>query len=376
MRLLWVILLVFISLIAGIIGGVFTNFWLFPKLAEVPVFQKYFQTDAAGHTIVKLVEMKKEIVTEDEAVFSAIDLNKPALVTVVTESDDRGANRVTTNGTGFFVSADGLVVTNKRLVAGENSAHRVIDHANNVYEAVLAARDPLSDLALLKVAGDNFPVANLAPSEAARIGQRVLVLGAKFGQGDYFVTTGTLNSINRGIFVRGTAENASRLEGVMEISALINKKNTGGPVLDYNGQVLGLAAEVAGSDLPGQVIPVSTLRQVIDKYMSGQPIVRSTIGVYVQTVTPDLAHLENLPVDHGALLRGSAGTLAITIGGPAYRVGMRENDIVTKLNDAPIDPEKGLLTALQEFSPGEEIEVTYWRQGEERSAKITVGESK
>ncbi len=375
MRSLLIILLVLIALIAGVIGGVFTNFWLFPTLAEVPVFQKYFELDPSGHTIVKLLEQKKEVISEDEAFFSAIDLSSPSLVTVIARDDDR-ARPAEFAGTGFFVSADGLVVTNKRLVSGADKTFQVIDQSNNAHPAVLVGRDPLSDLALLKVDGDNFPVSNLASSGAARIGQRVLVLGSKFGRDDNQVTIGNINSTNQGIFVRGAAENASRLEGVMEISAEIDGRNSGGPVLDYNGRVLGLAAEVSGASAPGYVIPITTIRQVVDRYMAGESLVRSTIGIYSQTVTPDLANLEKMPVAQGVVLRGGAGTLAATIGGPAYRAGLRDGDIITKINDTDIDPAQGFFTMLQEFSPGDEIKLTYWRQNEEKSLILTVGESK
>lgn len=375
MRWLWIILLVLISLIAGIIGGVFTNFWLFPKLAEVPIFQKYLQMDQEGHTIVKLVKKEKEIVTEDEAVFSAIDLNRPALVTIIVPpADDTRATSV--KGTGFFVSADGLVVTDKRLTAGEKNIYQVIDYYNNVHEAKLVARDPLSSTALLKAEVDNFPVVSLASSADARIGQSVLVLGAKFGQADNFLSTGTVASVNRGIYLGGSTESVSRLEGVMEITALINKKNTGGPVLDYNGQVLGIAVETTGNGSLGYVIPVSTVRQLLDKYMAGRKVTRSTIGACLQTITPDIARLENLPAETGARLRSSGGTLAVTIGGPAYRAGLKENDIITKINDSEIDFQQGLQTVLQNFAPGDEIKVTYWRQGQESETMINVGESK
>ncbi len=375
MRALWIFLLVVMALIAGIIGGVFTNFWLFPKLAEVPVFQKYLQADSEGRTIVKLVEKEKEVVTEDDAVFSALDLNKPAIVTVVaTPLSPAGA--APTTGTGFFVSADGLVVTNKRFGSGANASLQVIDHYNYVHQATLVVRDPLSDLALLKVEGDNFPVANLAADDAVRAGQRLVALGGKFGQGDNFVTTGSLSAVNRGIMLDGSAEAVSRLEGVLEIDALINKKNTGGPILDYNGQVIGLAAEVTGSGSVGYVIPAATVREVIDKYMDGQPLVRSTLGIHFQTVTPDFARLENLPVEHGARLHGSSGTLGVTIGGPAYRAGLREGDVITKLNGAEVDPKLGLMTELQKFNSGDEIEITYWRSGQEATVKVKVGESR
>lgn len=375
MRALWIFLLVVIALIAGIIGGVFTNFWLFPKLAEVPAFQKYLQADSEGRTIVKLVEKEKEVVTEDDAVFSALDLNKPAIVTVVaTPLSTAGATPEI--GTGFFVSADGLVVTNKRFSSSGQANLQVIDHYNYVHPATTVGRDPLSDLALLKVDGDNFPVANLAAEDSVKIGQRLIVLGGKYGRGDNFVTTGSLSEANQGIMLNGSAEAASRLEGVLEIDALINKANTGGPVLDYSGQVIGLASEVAGSGSLGYAIPAVTVREVIDKYMDGRPLVRSTLGLHFQTVTPDLARRQNLPVEHGALLHGSGGTLGVAIGGPAYRAGLREGDVITKINGADIDPKVGLMTELQKFSPGDEIEITYWRGGQEATVKVKVGESK
>ncbi len=375
MRALWVFLLVIIALIAGIIGGVFTNFWLFPKLAEIPAFQEYLQLDQEGHTIVKLIEKEKEVITEDEAIFEALELSKPAMVSVVSQSSvPVDASRL--SGTGFFVSADGLVATNKHLIGEGGAELSVIDRKNNVHRAVLVIRDPLSDLALLKVEGDNFPVANLASADSVQPGQRLIVPGSGLGHNAGFVTTGSLSATNRGIASLGSVEMVSRLEGVLEIEALVNKENTGGPVLNYNGQVIGLATDLVGGGQLSYAIPVEILRDVIDKYTDKQSLVRSTLGLHYQTITPDIAHLEKLEVEHGARLQGASGTLAVTIGGPAYRAGLKQGDIITKLNGEDIDFRVGLMTELQEFNPGTEVEVTYWRNGQELKAVVVVGESR
>ncbi|MFC1721581.1 S1C family serine protease, partial [Patescibacteria group bacterium] len=216
-----VVVVLILAVLAGIGGAVLTNFSIFPTLAEVPYFQKYLETDAEGHTIFKLIEKETEIVSEDEAIYSIMDATKPAVVSVVVQAS--GIKTVLPEvATGFIVSADGLVVTNKHMLLDNTATVKVVRDDYWVYDAEVVARDPLNDIALLKIGDDNLPVANLYPREEIKLGQQVIALGNKYDRRENFVSQGVLSAVNKGVLV-ADQENLSRLEGLLETDAVIGQ---------------------------------------------------------------------------------------------------------------------------------------------------------
>ncbi|GEM_PF-5849663 len=368
-----VIILVICAFIAGIGGSVIASFYVFPALAEMPRFQKYLEISESGQTIFKLIEKEKEIVSEDSVFFDAITSNQPSLVTVVVRNP--GSRLAETIGTGFIVSADGLIVTNKHFVLDNAGKVKIIRDDYSVSDAEVVARDPLNDLALLKIEGDNLPVANLYPAEEIELGQRVLALGNKYEKHENYASFGILGAINKGVLAYQET-NISRLEGLLETDATISAANSGGPLIDLNGEIIGLCSYQGGNSTTGYAIPVSLVRSAIDSYVADGQIVRSTLGVNWQTVTPGMAQIDNLDRWEGALLVASEDVPAVTPGGPAAQVGLRAGDIIWKIEGREINLDNGFMRMLQEYKPGDEIEITYVRNNEEKTVKVRVGESR
>lgn len=368
-----VILLIILALVAGMVGAVLVSFYLFPALAGVPYFQKYLSLNKDGQAIVKLVEKEREIVSEDSVFYDAINANLSSIVTVVAKNP---GNKMLpeVSGTGFIVSADGLIVTNKHFVLDKGAIVKVITADYNVSEAEVVARDPLNDLALLKIKGDNLQVANLYPDEEIKLGQRVLALGSKYGRHDNFASFGILSGINSGVLV-DTQLAVTNLEGILQTDAVVDSQDSGGPLVDLNGAVIGLNSDAGSTDI-GLAIPVSLVRSAIDSYLENGTIVRSTLGVNWQTVTPGVAQIAGYDRWEGALIVSSDDTPAVTPGGPAAQAGLQRGDIIHKINGEAIDLDNGFMRMLQEYEPGTDVEITYIRNNEEKTVSIKVGELK
>lgn len=369
-----VIIILILAVLAGVGGAILTNFSIFPAIAKIPYFEQFLEADENGQTIFKLVEREKEIVTEDTAFWDVVDLNKRAIVTVVSE---RSGNTIAPGmvGTGFIVSADGLIVTNKHLVLDDASVVKVIRDDYSVDQAEVVARDPLNDLALLKIDVDNLSVANLYPADEISLGQRVLSLGHKYEKRENFVSFGVLGAVNRGVLNTDEVQ-LSRMEGLLQTDALVASANTGGPLTNLSGEVIGLLASIGEPGFEGYAIPISLVRSAIDSYINHDRICRSSLGVNWQTVTPDMAQIESLDRWEGALLVANENAPAVTPGGPAAQIGLKAGDIIHKIDDRSIDLDNGFMRMLQEYEPGAEIEISYIRDNEAKTAKVKVGESR
>ncbi len=371
----FVIIMLIFSFCAGLGGAVLTNFTIFPALADIPFFKQFIEKDAEGRTIFKVLETKKEIVTEDEVLFESIEKNQAAIVSVVSLPGDTYTIGEEKIGTGIIVSADGLILTNKHFVADPNKKTRVILANDWVYDAEVKARDPLNDLALLKIEGDNFPVANLDASGELEVGQQIFSLGNKYKKREDSVEKGILENLNLGI-VMPEENSISSFPGLLETGLRIDSDNSGGPVFDTNGEILGLATSALKEIDHNYAIPISTVRAAIDSYFENGKIDWSTIGVNHLNLTSDFAQINHLPVHHGALLISSAENPAVAVSSPAHRAGLETGDIIEKINDQEINLDNDLINALQDYNPGDEIEIKYWRGHQEKTTKMKIREAK
>jgi serine protease Do len=259
------------------------------------------------------------------------------------------------------------------LVREANIDVQVITDEYQVYEATVAALDPLNDLALLKIKADNLPAANLYPAEEIKLGQRILALGNKYRQRENFVSSGVLSLVDKGV-LNSEHISLSMMEGLLQTDALVKSFNTGGPLVNLNGEVIGLLAAADDLETVGFAIPVSVVRSAIDSFIKHERIQRSTLGVNFETLTPDLAQVEKNDRREGARLVAGDNVPAVTPGSAAAQAGLRAGDIIHKINSRNIDMDNGFMRLLQEYPPETEIEITYIRNDEEKTVQVKVGE--
>lgn len=357
-----------------------------------------------------VADTKPVVITEQSAVIDVVKKANPAVVSIVISKDLSkvpgfgvdpfggdpffqffGFNRQTPRsnptpnvqkigaGSGFLVSPDGLVLTNRHVVEDEGASYTVLTNDRKKYEAKVLTRDPVNDLAILKIEITNAPVLELADSAQIQIGQRVIAIGNSLGQYDNTVTTGVVSAINRSVTAGGESGAAEQLEGVIQTDAAINPGNSGGPLLNVLGQVIGINTAIdQGGQLVGFAIPANDISRALDSFKKTGKITRPYIGVRYVLITPELAESQKLPKDYGALIaRGETFTdVAVIPGSPADKAGLVENDIILAVDGTRVDEEHSLSGLLRNHQVGDVVSLRVYHKGEEKAVTVTLSESK
>ncbi|MGO4704499.1 trypsin-like peptidase domain-containing protein [Microvirga sp. 2MCAF38] len=266
-------------------------------------------------------------------------------------------------GSGFFISADGYVVTNNHVVENGSDVQITMDDGK-VLDAKVIGTDPKTDLALLKVqgGGNDFPYVRLAPQKA-RIGDWVLAVGNPFGLGGT-VTAGIVSAQHRDI-------GQGPYDDFIQIDAPVNKGNSGGPTFNLAGEVVGVNTAIfspsGGSVGIAFAIPASTVDQVVTSLKDGGSVTRGFIGVQMQPVTKEIAEAIGLKEPKGALVAEALKD------SPAAKAGVRTGDTIIAVNGEPIGEAKDLSRKVAQVAPGKTLSLTLYREGKERTVTVEVG---
>jgi serine protease Do len=282
------------------------------------------------------------------------------------QQDSRNPNPrpVTSLGSGFIIDAGGLIVTNNHVVA-EADEINVILHDETALEAEIVGSDPMTDIAVLKVdAGRPLDAVVWGDSDAVRVGDWVLAIGNPFGLGGT-VTSGILSARARDI-------NQGPYDEYLQTDAAINRGNSGGPLYDMRGQVVGINTAIfsptGGSVGIGFAVPSSLARPVVaDILRYGAPR-RGWLGVQVQTVTRELAESLRMDADHGALVT------TVTPDSPADQAGIRQGDVILGFGDHPVETMRELPRMVASTEIGSRVPVELMRGGERQVVQVTVGD--
>ena len=273
-------------------------------------------------------------------------------------------------GSGFIVSPDGYIVTNNHLIQGVNGTG-VVDSITvttvdrKEYPARIVGRDDTSDLALLKIEGRNLPFVQWGDSTKARVGDWVLAIGNPYGLGGT-VTAGIISALHRGITGRGAYDR------YIQTDASINMGNSGGPMFDLNGNVIGinsaLISPTGASVGIGLAIPAELAKPVIDALMKGQRPQRGYLGVGLQPLDEDIAPSLGLPKDTGEIVR------TVVPGGPGARAGLQQGDVIVKVNGEQVTPDQTVSYLIANTQVGSRVPLEVVRAGRPQRVKLTVGE--
>lgn len=349
----------------------------------------------------------KEFITQEDLVIAAVEIAKPAVVSIIITKDvpiveryyedfgssplddffgpsfqipqyrEKGTEKKEVGGgSGFIVSEDGYIVTNKHVVDDEKAQYTVFLNDGSKHEAKVMAIDPLNDVAVLKIEKKDLPFLEFGDSESLKVGQSVIAIGNPLLEFENSVSVGVVSGLSRSI-VAGTGFGKSeQLEGVIQTDAAINPGNSGGPLLNLKGKVIGMNVAVASGENIGFSLPASLVKQVVESVKENGRIIRPFLGVRYMPVTETLKESNKLSVDYGVLVvRGeNPEDLAIIPGSPADKAGIVENDIILEIDGVKLDLEHSLARAVANKKVGDSLKLKILSKGKEKIVEVKLEE--
>lgn len=281
-------------------------------------------------------------------------------------------------GSGFIIDASGLVLTNKHVVHDQNAEYIVTTASEDIYSAHVLARDPLNDVAVLKIEADNLIPISLGDSDKIQLGQTVLAVGTALGEFQNTVSSGIVSGLSRFITAMTDLEGHSeRLRGLIQTDAAINPGNSGGPLTNLDGEVIGInSAVVFGAQNIGFAIPINKARRDLAELKKFGRIRRPFLGVRYILLNPALKRRFRLPVERGAfvLREGVPDRPAIIPGSSAQKAGLKEADIIVALNNINLDDKISIEDILEKTNLGDKIFIKILREGKEKMLTMTAEE--
>jgi serine protease Do len=280
-------------------------------------------------------------------------------------------------GSGFIVTTDGLIVTNKHVIDISGATFTVITSDGKKYTATIKAQDPVQDIAILKIDAKNLPIANLGNSDDVEVGETVLAIGNALGQFSNTVSKGIISGLYRTI-VAGAGNSSEQLDRVIQTDAAINPGNSGGPLLNVRGQVIGMNTAVASdAQNVGFALPINRVKKDLADIQAAGKISYPFLGVQYVLIDAEIQTEHNLSTDHGAWVsKGPDGNPAVVAGSPAEKAGLQENDIILSVDNTPIDQKSSLADIIQSKQVGDKITLLVSRDGREITLTATLAEKK
>ncbi|MDD5040918.1 MAG: trypsin-like peptidase domain-containing protein [Candidatus Peribacteraceae bacterium] len=320
----------------------------------------------------KLTQVYENVVPEDPF-FRGFSFQIPRMQQQGTEKREVGG------GTAFFVSSDGLLMTNKHVADDEKAEYTILLNDGKKIPAKVVARDPVNDIALLKVEGSDFTALPITATDDASLGQTVIAIGNALGEFRNTVSVGVISGLQRSITAGNPGGDSERLDQIIQTDAAINSGNSGGPLLSAKGEVIGMNTAVSsvGQNI-GFALPARELRRVLSSYQKNGRIVRPYIGVRYMPITPELQEKNKLPVDYGVLVvRGeTAADLAVMPDSPADRAGLQENDIILDADGQKLIAGVSLQQIIINKSVGDTLRLKVLSKGKEKTVTVTLEEWK
>jgi serine protease Do len=376
----------------GVLGGASTSYVFYLKIKQ--------EVADAGVPIIhseKIIE--KEYIpqtTQEQKIIDIVKENSPSVVSVVAYKDvpvyeqtfqqdfffiipkleQKGTERQQVGaGTGFIVSSDGLILTNKHVVSDKDAEYVVIMTDNKEYNAKVLARDPVQDLAIMKIEGGNsFKPLKLGSVDDIQIGQTVIAIGNALGRFQNTVSVGVISGLGRTIVATGPDFATERLEDIIQTDTAINRGNSGGPLINLKGEVVGIntAVSTEGENI-GFAISIDKAKRSIEQVKTLGRISYPYMGVRYIILNKEISKARDIEVDYGALIVGDDEP-AVVDGSPAQKAGIKEGDIILEINGEKITENNSLAKIISKYNPFESLNLKILRDGQEIYLNIILGE--
>lgn len=356
------------SLIVGLIGGGIGSY----------AFIRFF----AGAIPTSHQEL---VVQENSALVNVAKQVSPSVVSITTTTTSApttnffgysvGGRTQKGAGTGMIITSNGLILTNNHVIEG-GGAITVFTADGKQHKGTVVAANVAQDYAFVRINATGLTPVKLGDSSVVQVGQRVIAIGNALGQFSNTVTDGIISGKGRPVQA-GDASGTSATESLQDLfqtDAAINPGNSGGPLVNLDGQVIGMNTAVAGNAQNiGFAIPINEIKSAINSVESKGTIVQAYLGVRYIPITPDVVASKNLTVSDGALVIGDAANPAVVSGSPADQAGLKAGDIITKINSQTIDSNHSLTSVVADHKPGDKVTLTIVRNGKTQTLTATLG---
>jgi serine protease Do len=348
-----ILIVIIVAFIAGGMGS-----WAYNGL-----FQSKYAQDMLN---INTVPDGNVVVTQEEqSIANVADNVGKSVVSIVTESTSSLFSRTyvaSSAGTGIIVSSDGYILTNKHVVDGASKVSIITADGTMYQDVSIVGSDPLNDIAFLKVRGvDDLPSATLGDSSTIRIGQQVVAIGNALGQYHNSVTTGIISGTGRPIVASSARGGQESLTDLLQTDAAINSGNSGGPLVNLSGQVIGINTAIATSaNSIGFSIPINAAKGLLRGVLDTGKVERAFLGVNFVGVSPEIAKEYNLKATKGAYVYSDSAN-PVSVGGPADKAGIKAGDVITKIDDHIVGGVANLSSVIGLYRPEEVVKITIVR---------------
>ncbi len=292
--------------------------------------------------------------------------------------DKRGMVQIG-GGSGFVVEPNGVVLTNKHVVSDSKAEYTVITNDGRKFPAQILTRDPINDVAILKIEANSLPIIKLANSNKLELGQTVIAIGNALGIFKNTVSLGIISGLSRSITAQADPNSPPQeMRGLIQTDAAINHGNSGGPLVNLDGVAIGInAAIVFGAQNISFAIPINAAERDLEDLKHYGHVRRPLLGVRYIVIDDNLKDKMSLPVNYGALvIKESPQDHGVVPKSPAEKAGLREKDIILTFNDQKIDRDHPIQDYLENLEVGDKIELTVLRGKKELKVKLALAERK
>ncbi len=356
--------------------------------------------------------IKKDVVSEESRIIDVVEKASPAVVSIVITKDvpiieqyyqefnpfgddffndffgnngfrfrvpqqrqNGTEKREVGGGSGFFISADGYIVTNRHVVDDSKAEYTVFTSDGKKYDADVLAKDATLDVAILKIKDGGFPYLSFGDSDRLKPGQTVIAIGNALSEFRNSVSVGVISGLSRSVVAGDMFGKSEQLEGVIQTDAAINPGNSGGPLLDISGNVIGVNVAVSrGAENIGFALTSNAVKSIANSVKQYGEIVRPYLGVRYIQITEVLKKKNNLTVDYGVLVQKgeTAEDLAVIPGSPADKAGIVENDIILEIDGVKLERGKSLASIIRQKQIGQIVKLKILHKGTEKEIEVKL----
>jgi len=381
--LITILIAAIIGLIFGSLGSIYVGPWVKSKIESAKIIESISEktipdvVKQASPAVVSVIVSKYVPILEQEY-YNPFGDNSPFQIQIPRMVEKGKQLQEVGGGSGFIVSKDGLIATNKHVVIDEQAEYTVLTNDGKKFPAKVLARDPIQDVAILKIDANNLSTVILGDSDSIEIGQTAIAIGNALGEFRNTVSSGIISGLMRSITAGGGGF-SEQLDEVIQTDAAINPGNSGGPLLNLYGEVIGINTAVAtNAENIGFAIPVNKIKRDIQDVKTSGKITYPFLGVRYVLINQAIKDQSKLSVDYGALIQKGSGDNepAITADSPAEKAGLKENDIILEVDGKKITEQNTLSNVLMQYSAGNQITLKIFRKNKEQTINVTLGEWK